>query len=242
MRNLLCLCLFLVPAVDAAADSDWVQLSDSFDHWQKPLGDWIEVKSVRLDADNPRRFVFEKGKGIWLNGPNGRTRNLVTKQNHADVEVQFDFNIPKRSNSGVKFMGVYEIQILDSFGKKELTGSDCGGVYPRAEMKPRYHTIDKGVPPRVNACKAPGEWQTLHVVFRAPRFDENGKKIANARFDKVVLNGVVIHENVEVPYPTGHIWNKVKEKATGPLLLQADHGPVAFRNIRWRQLSTEGKK
>jgi hypothetical protein len=64
-----------------------------------------------------------------------------------------------------------------------------------------------------------------------PRFDAAGKKTANARFVKVVLNGQGIHENVEVPYPTGAAWHD-KESPTGPLLLQGDHRPVACRNIR----------
>jgi 3-keto-disaccharide hydrolase len=110
-----------------------------------------------------------------------------------------------------------------------------GGIYPRAEMLPRYHHIDEGIPPRTNAAKKAGEWQTLDIVFRAPRFDGEGKKIKNARFDKVVLNGQAIHEGVEVKTPTGHAW-KQKEVPRGPLLLQGDHGPVAFRNVRVREL------
>ena len=82
---------------------------------------------------------------------------------------------------------------------------------------------------------APGEWQTLDVIFRAPRFDSDGKKTRSARFDKVVLNGQIIHEDVEVKTPTGHAW-RLKEVARGPILLQGDHGPVAFRNIRVKPL------
>jgi hypothetical protein len=133
----------------------------------------------------------------------------------------------------VKFEGVYEIQIADSWGVKTPKGSDCGGIYPRAELKPKYHHIDAGFAPRVNACRAPGEWQTLEVIFQPPRFDADGKKTANARFVKVVLNGTLIHENVELESPTGNAWHD-KEKPTGPILLQGDHGPVAFRDVRVR--------
>ena len=67
------------------------------------------------------------------------------------------------------------------------------------------------------------------MVFRAPRFDAGGKKTANARFVKVVHNGQVIHENVEVTGPTrAAAFND--EKPHGPLMLQGDHGPVAYRN------------
>ena len=151
--------------------------------------------------------------------------------------MELEFLIGKRSNSGIKFHALYEIQIVDSHGKKDdaLTGDDCGGVYPRAELKPRYHHIDKGVAPRKNAAKPAGEWQKLHAVFRAPRFDAGGKKTANARLVKVTLNGVVIHEDVELKTPTGNNWSR-KEVAKGPFMLQGDHGPVAFRNIRLRPL------
>ena len=68
-----------------------------------------------------------------------------------------------------------------------------------------------------------------------PAFDAAGKKTANAKFDRVELNGMVIHENQEVAYPTGHAWHN-KEHDKGPLLLQGDHGPVAFRNLRIKTL------
>jgi hypothetical protein len=218
-----------------AADKGWIDLSEKtgLEGWKKPTGQWQVVGGVALDPKNPKGLVSQPGKGVLVNGPKGRTRNLVTRRKFGDVEIHLEFLIPQRSNSGVKFEGLYEIQILDSWGVKNPKGSDCGGIYPRAELKPKYHYLDKGVPPRTNAAKRPGEWQTLDVLFRAPRFDAHGKKTANARFVKVVLNGKVIHENVELKTPTGHAWRK-KEIATGPLLLQADHGPVAFRNVRVR--------
>ena len=174
------------------------------------------------------------GKGVFYNGAKGRTNDIYTKDSYRDVELHFDFVIPKGSNSGVKFHGLYEIQIIDSFGtKKKLTGNDCGGVYPRANAQPKYTYLDEGIAPKVNACKAPGEWQTFDIVFVAARFDKDGKKIANARLPKVLLNGVLIHENVELLTPTGDNWRK-SEKAEGPLMIQADHGPVAVRNFKVR--------
>jgi|ERR1051325_6081766 hypothetical protein len=203
--------------------------------WKVPHGDWLEVVDVEIDPKNPKKLLAKDGKGAWYNGPKGRTANLFSKQKFADVEVHLEFNIPKGSNSGIKFHGHYEIQILDSFGKKNLTGDDCGGIYPRAELKPKYHHIDKGIAPKVNACKAPGEWQTLDVIFLAPRFDKEGKKIKNAMIAKATLNGQVIHEKQELLTPTGDRW-KNAEMYEGPLMLQADHGPVAFRNMRVREI------
>ena len=135
----------------------------------------------------------------------------------------------------MKLQGLYEVQIVDSHGAKRLTGSECGGIYPRAELLPRYHHLDDGHAPKVNAAKPAGEWQSLDLVFKAPRFDASGKKVADARLVKVVLNGKVVQENQELQAPTGHAW-RLPEVRRGPLMLQADHGPVAFRNIRVRAL------
>jgi hypothetical protein len=230
-----CILSFIVTGallVSSRADEPkWTELA--LPDFKEPTGAWEVIADVGLDPENPKRLKAKAGKGAIYNGAKGSTRDVITKEKYADVELHIEFLIPKKSNSGVKFMGLYEVQIYDSHGATKLTGSDCGGLYPRAELKPKYHHIDEGVAPRVNAAKPAGEWQTLDVIFVAPRFDEAGKKTANARFVKVVLNDQLIHDKVELAYPTGHAWHD-KEVATGPILLQADHGPVAFRNIRVR--------
>jgi hypothetical protein len=226
----------ILPAL-AGDDHDWVALigEHPLDAWRQPTAAWYEAGDAKPDPKDPKKLVPLEGRGVILNGKNGRTRNLLSKAEFGDLEAHFEFMVPKGSNSGIKFQGLYEIQIFDSHGIAKPNGRHCGGVYPRAELLPRYRYLDDGVPPRVNAAKPFGEWQTLDVVFRAPRFDVDGKKTADARLVKVVLNGQVIHEDVALKTPTGHAWHD-KEVARGPLLLQADHGPVAFRNIRVRPL------
>jgi Domain of Unknown Function (DUF1080) len=233
-----CSIVLLVTAfVSGADESGWVDLigERGLDAWRKPAGDWIVGGDAEPQPEHPKLLAAKPGRGTLVNGKTGKTRNLLTSQNFGDLEAHFEFLVPKGSNSGVKFEGFYEIQIADSFGVAKPTASHCGGIYPRAEMLPNYHHIDEGTPPRVNASRPAGEWQSLDVTFRAPRFGRDGKKVENARFDKVVLNGQVIHENVEVKSPTGHVWRQ-PEVAQGPILLQGDHGPVAFRNIRVRPL------
>ena len=119
--------------------------------------------------------------------------------------------------------------MFDSYGKGIVEHSDCGGIYQRyVEAEGRGF---EGHPPRVNASNAPGVWQSFDVVFRAPRFDAQGKKTENARFVEVKHNGVTVHENVEVTGGTrAHM--QLDEAPLGPLMLQGDHGPVAYRNIR----------
>lgn len=207
--------------------------------WKEPGNVLQPFAAVELDPQNARKFVAKDGKGVWFNS--GKKSNLFTKQKFGDIELHVEFNLPKGSNSGIKFHGHYEIQIADSFGKKEVNGEDCGGIYPRAELKPRYTHIDKGIAPKVNACKAPGEWQTLDVTFLAPRFDKEGKKVKNAMILKATLNGQVIHDKQELLTPTGDRW-KNAEMAEGPLMVQLDHGPVAFRSIQVRALPKQAAK
>jgi hypothetical protein len=140
-----------------------------------------------------------------------------------------EFCIPKHSNSGIYLQGRYEIQVYDSYGvaKDAYPGIECGGIYPRwiNDQGTNGHS------PQINASKPPGEWQTFDIVFQAPRFDGAGKKIANAQMVRVLHNGQLIHQKVELPGPT-RAAHYSDEKAVGPILLQGDHGPVAYRNLR----------
>ena len=179
---------------------------------------WV-VGAAKLDPDNPTKLAVEQGGNELINKSRGV--DLYSEQKFGDCLLTIEVMVPKDSNSGIYLMGNYEIQILDSFGKDNNAGpGDMGGIYGAAAPKnPKY--------------KAPGEWQKFEIHFVAPKF-EDGKKVANARFVKMVLNGVTIHENVEVKGVTGGAMSA--EAATGPLMFQGDHGPVAFRNIEIRPL------
>jgi len=203
-------------------------------------GDWYSAENARLDTWNERRLIGDRGEVVLINGRIGRAKSLITtRRDYRDVELHVEFMVAKGSNSGIIFHGNYEIQILDSAHVKEPTGAHCGGIYPRAETQPKYHHIDKGSPPRVNAAGKPGEWQTMDIIFQSPRFDKNGSKTANARFVKVVHNGQVIQENVEVPYACGPNWNR-KQHPRGPIIIQGDYGPIAVRNVRVRDWQGAG--
>ncbi|MHC4192791.1 MAG: HEAT repeat domain-containing protein [Planctomycetota bacterium] len=207
----------------------WIRpVGDDFSAWRNP-GDWTIAGQAMLNPENEELIASKPGTGIIVNGPTGRTVDLITKAELADIRAHIEFMVAQGSNSGVYFMGRYEIQILDSHGKDKPTFSDCGGIYQRWDEKRDPHGYE-GRPPRVNAALPAGQWQTFDVIFRAPRFDQAGKKIANARFEKVIHNGIMVHENMEVTGPTRASTYK-DEKPTGPLMLQGDHGPVAYRNI-----------
>lgn len=215
----------------AKADDGWIDLMKP-DAWKMYDAAWIVTDEVKLDPEKNTRLKAEKKDGgkAWLNGEKGRLPNLITKQAFGDCEVHIEFLIAKNSNAGIKFHEIYEIQILDSYGKKDLDGTGMGGVYPRADTTKGGY-LDKGIGPKVNASKPAGEWQTLDVIWKSPRFDAKGEKTASAMIVKATLNGQVIHENQEVKTPTGGNWMK-KEIASGSFMLQSDHGPTAWRNVR----------
>jgi len=236
MSGLLTAICFAVVLCGSAADSSSNNSPIKFSRtlssltWRKPTGEWMTAEAVSLDPTDASKFAIHPGEGVLVNGPNGRSVNLLTSEEFGDVQLHIEFCIPKQSNSGVYLMGRYEVQIYDSYGvvKDKYPGIECGGIYPRWTAARNEF---EGHSPRVNVSKPPGQWQSFDITFRAPKFDQVGKKIANARFVKVVYNGQVVHENVEVTGPTraAHFED---EAVTGPLLLQGDHGPVAFRNVK----------
>jgi hypothetical protein len=180
---------------------------------------WV-VGTAKLDEKNPSALTVEPGGDELINKSRGV--DIYTEQKFGDCILTVDVMVPKGSNSGIYLQGEYELQILDSFGHDKNPGmGDMGAIYSAAVPKnPVY--------------KKPGEWQTFEIHFQAPKFDDAGKKTANAKFIKVVLNGVTIHENVEVKGGTGGQLGP--ETAKGPLMFQGDHGPVAFRNIEIKPL------
>jgi hypothetical protein len=169
-------------------------------------------------SDKDPRELTASAEGNQLINVHGHGQDLFTKRNFRDVVVEIEVMVPKGSNSGIYLMGEYEVQVLDSFGKSAPDVGDMGAIYGvRAPSGAKY--------------REPGQWNTFRIEFAAPRFDAAGKKTASAKFLKVELNGKVIHENVEAPSPTRSALTG-KERPEGPLMLQGDHGPVAYRNIR----------
>lgn len=149
--------------------------------------------------------------------------NLISRMKFGSAKMHVEFRSPympsakgqERGNSGVYIQGRYEIQVLDSYG---LEGEDneCGGIYKVSR-------------PRVNMCAPPWQWQTYDIDFTAARFDSTAMKITNARIT-VRHNGVLIHENLELPGVTGGAVDTLTQQPGG-LMLQ-DHGnPVEYRNI-----------
>jgi Domain of Unknown Function (DUF1080) len=193
----------------------------------------IQRSSPTLGAKPPTgALVLFDGTSAehWENGKvaNGHllATGCTTKKRFGDYTLHLEFRTPYmpdapgqgRGNSGVYHSGRWETQILDSFG---LEGADneCGGIY----------SISK---PRLNMCLPPLAWQTYDVEFTAAKFDAGGKRSAWPRIT-VKLNGVLVHENLELNknFTTSAPINTPLTTPDGPVFLQDHNNPVVFRNI-----------
>jgi hypothetical protein len=201
--------------------------------FRSPGKSWSIVGDVSADLGKANVFRSVKGTGILMNMPVDKNGgDLFTNVQHGDIDIELDYMLAKGSNSGIYLQGMYEFQLLDSWGVTNPKSGDNGGIYERwDDSKPEGQKGFGGHAPRQNVSKAPGLWQHLKMSFQAPRFDANGKKTENARILRAELNGVVIHENLELLAPTRGAVSNV-ETASGPLRIQGDHGPVALKNIR----------
>jgi len=192
--------------------------------------EWFTAKSVvwrRVFA--PLRLTAKEAPGDRIvNGKEGKAANLVTEADFGSFELYLEFLLPKGSNSGVYLHGLYEVQIFDSYGQAgAMTVGDCGGIY-------ELPGGGGGSPPARNAARPPGEWQSLWIWFQGPRFDAQKRMVARPKVLRLLLNGILVQENFTLAGPTtSHL--DFPEAARNPIMLQGDHGPVAFRNIYIRE-------
>jgi hypothetical protein len=196
--------------------------------------------TVLFDGTDLSKWQHKDGTAAKWKVENGyaevvaKTGYIYTKQAFGDCQLHVEFREPtpphgesqERGNSGVFLMGLYEVQVLDSYENKTYADGQASAVYGQ-------------YPPLVNASRPPGQWQWYDIVFHGPRFDAGGKLLSPAR-ETVFHNGVLVQDNVELSGPTEH-GERPPYKATPeklPLALQ-DHGdPVRFRNIWIRELKT----
>ncbi|WP_027077557.1 family 16 glycoside hydrolase [Maribacter antarcticus] len=211
-----------------------VALNDMAD-FKEGEGNWQIVGEAYVNRVLEKTISSTEGSGVLINLPvQGKTGNLVTTFSHGDIEFECDVMMPVKSNSGIYFQSRYEVQLFDSWGVDSPQYEDMGGIYQRwDETRGISKEGFEGVAPNVNSSKSPGLWQHLKVIFHAPKFDSAGTKVKNAWFEEVILNGAVLHRNVEVSGPT-RASLETGEESKAPLLFQGDHGPVAFKNLKYK--------
>jgi hypothetical protein len=205
------------PAVPMAPPSDAIVLFGGGD-----LAPW------EMEDGSSAKWAVRDGYFEVVQG----TGTMRTRQGFGDVQLHLEWMAPSpprgegqdRGNSGVFLMGMYEVQVLDTYGNRTYPDGQAGAVYGQ-------------YPPLVNASRPPGEWQTYDIAFRAPRFDASGTVTSPARIT-LLHNGVLVQDAVELTGPTGHHQRPPYQAhaARLPIGLQ-DHGhPVRFRNVWVREL------
>ncbi len=207
--------------------------------FNNPSANWTIEGDVSGNFNSPT-LTSKPGKGVLFCTLKGakyqRTDDLKFNLEHGDIKLSMDFMLPKGSNSGIYLQSRYEIQLYDSWLKTPITDGDCGAIYHRwDETRGKGNEGYEGHAPRQSAVKAPGLWNHIDIDFKAPTFDASGKKLTNARINSVVMNGILLHQNVELLGVTrGAV--SMQEVAKAPIMIQGDHGQVALKNIRYEVL------
>lgn len=186
-------------------------------------------------------LIGSEGMSAWNGGDQWKFEDGVatadkggisTKEKFGDIQVHLEWAAPEkvvssgqgRGNSGIYFMGKYEIQILDSYNNPTYFDGQAGSVYKQS-------------PPMVNAMKKPGEWNTYDIVFNRPVRNEKGDVIAPAHIT-VFHNGVLVQNHYPVRGSTN--WHKPPayepHDETGAISLQFHGNPVKFRNMWVRDI------
>lgn len=185
--------------------------------------------SAWLNRNNqPAQWKVEDNAFTVVKG----TGDIHTAQKFGDCQLHIEWRTPEkvegesqgRGNSGIFFMGQYELQVLDSYNNRTYSNGQAGSIY-------KQHI------PLVNASRGPGEWQKYDVVFTAPKFNADGTVSAPARIT-VFHNGVLVQNNVEIKGSTAYIGKpEYKKHGEKESLSLQDHGnPVSYRNIWIREL------
>ena len=187
-------------------DGATLLIGDSLDAW------------IKVGAAADARAEWPVVRGVATVAPG----SIRTRDTFGDFQLHVEFNVPylpdqkgqARGNSGVYLQGIYELQVLDSYGLT-LKNNDCGAIYQQ-------------IIPSVNACKPPLQWQTYDITFHGAQSE--GDKITRKARLTVVQNGLTIIDDKEISPTPGGVPG-IKEGGPGPIMLQ-DHGNlVQFRNV-----------
>lgn len=233
-----------VPVVDPYEGSDRIP-SDAkvlfngtdLSEWQTPqtpmVGSMLELEPTipQLSPDfkgSPAPWSVDGGDLVVAPGKG----DIVTKEAFGSMQLHIEWLAPPDegkegqgySNSGIFLMGLYEIQVLNSFGNSTYSNGQAGAVYKQRE-------------PLVNASRPVGEWQMYDIIFTAPVFGDSGRLVSPARVT-VLHNGVLIQNNVAINGPTVYIGapHYIAHAPKLPLRLQNHGDKVRYRNIWVREL------
>lgn len=182
---------------------------------------WAVAGNVFMDRLTAHHAEVADGSGLVVSrNDQGR---LTTVLQHGDIDLKFDFMLAKDAEAQIFLQGCYGLSLRDSWDQDSLSGQTAGVILAGDGIRL----------PSLNVAKAPGLWQHLVIRFRAPRFDASGKKVTDAIFTEVILNGKRIHQDVVLNTVSLQA-PSAEEKQAAPLVMVSRSGPVAFRNIRYK--------
>jgi hypothetical protein len=190
---------------------------------------------VLFDGKDLLQWDTDKTGGIEDGAINlAKTGELRTRRKFADCQLHVEWATPAEpdgdamnwGNSGVLFLGKYELQIIESHDCRIYADGIAGSVYGQ-------------YPPLVNAARKPGQWQTFDVVFRAPKFD--GDKLLKPACFTVLWNGLLVQDHQASLGPVKHraLATYDAKDTEGPIVLQYHHSAVRIRNVWVRTLAPQ---
>jgi len=201
------------------------------------LYDGKDVNLFLNKEGGPIDWPIEDGALVSSSGKR-RANHIVSQLHFRDADIHVEFMLPPKGsgNSGVYIHGNYELQVINSFGKKNPGSGDAGAIYGFSK-------------PLVNAGRKPGQWQVYDIRYRAPRRDKDGKIVEQGSIT-AWLNGQKVQDHFRFgePRSTYHpyryhttpylkqLWERQKKTMTGPVFLQDHHNPTRFRNVWVRPL------
>ncbi|MDQ8187744.1 DUF1080 domain-containing protein [Pelagicoccus sp. SDUM812002] len=229
----------VTPGEQGSAPSDAVVLFDGTDlsAWQKtPFGEGVAVDRTEYYLKQ-----YEEGSGwapaAWkVEGgaivAGQKQGAIASRRAFGDMQLHLEWKVPvldgkdgqEYGNSGVFLMGMYEVQVLNSYQNETYSNGQAASIYKQHE-------------PLVNASRAPGEWQSYDMIFTAPRFSEKGTLVSPALLT-LLHNGVLVQHNAVLQGPTAFIGEPYyfPHPPKLPIVLQDHDNPVRYRNIWVREL------
>jgi hypothetical protein len=188
---------------------------------------WKLASDVSYAPDAKYKTNLAAGTGVLLHAPAGAEADKLTSaEDFGDLAIEFSFMLSRGAEATVYLQGRYGIRLSDSWGNSKSALEACGSVLQSPNVPTAF-----AAPPTMNASRAPGLWQRMQILFEAPKLDGKGKKTSNAVFVKVLLNGVMLYENLELEGPSKNS-PAAGEAPTGPLVF-ASSSAVAFKDIRY---------
>lgn len=192
------------------------------------LVEWMTVS----DSSKVTWKLNPEEKSMIVNkGLENTNATIQSKQVFGSIQLHIEWKSPEvikgegqhRGNSGVFLQGKYEVQVLDNNNNDTYVNGQVGSMYKQSI-------------PLAKASVPTGQWNTYDIIYHAPEFNADGKKIKSATIT-VIHNGVLIQDHFEIKGTTEYIgWPKNQSHGKAPILLQ-DHGsPVSYRNIWVREL------